>query len=227
MLEVRQLSKAYSKGSRSVQALDAASLEVAAGEFVAVRGSSGCGKTTLLLTVGGLMAPDSGRVTLAGADPYSLSPETRARFRAENIGFVFQQYYLVPYLTVLQNVLCPSLAVRSDGAQQRAEELIHHFGLNDRIDHVATELSTGERQRTALARALLNSPKLLLADEPTGNLDEENAGIVLEYLAEFARAGGTVLLVTHDPRTAEFAHKTILMRNGRCEPFGPDGAARV
>jgi ABC-type lipoprotein export system ATPase subunit len=195
--------------------VDGISLTVAPGEFVAVQGPSGCGKTTLLLAAGGLLQPSSGLVLVNGQDPYALSPEDRARFRAAHLGFVFQQFHLIPYLSVLDNVLAPCIALPPAGAGDRACELIAHFGLEDRALHVPAELSTGERQRVALARALLNRPKLLLADEPTGNLDRDNARIVLGYLAEFAKSGGAVLLVTHDAAAAEFAQRTLRLIEGR------------
>jgi len=214
LLELNNLTKVYND---SVRAVDGVTLSVEPGEFVAVRGPSGCGKTTLLLAAGGLLAPDEGEVRVAGEDPYRLSPEQRARFRAERIGFVFQQFHLVPYLNVLKNVLVPSLASSSTTRRQRAEELVTRFGLGDRLHHVPAQLSTGERQRTALARALLNEPKLVLADEPTGNLDADNARAVMDALAEFARGGGAVLLVTHDPLAAEHAVRSVAMKKGRIE----------
>ena len=215
MLDLHNARKLYRRPEGVVRALDGVSLSVEEGEFVAVQGPSGCGKTTLLLAAGGLLAPDEGTVTVDGQAIYDHPPERRAAIRAHKIGFVFQQFYLVPYLDVLDNVLSPSLAVSSDGARRRAMELIEHFGIADRLHHTPAELSTGERQRTALARALLNRPKLLLADEPTGNLDGDNAQAVLEYLTEFARSGGAVLLVTHDARAAGFAHRGLRMRQGR------------
>jgi ABC-type lipoprotein export system ATPase subunit len=180
---------------------------------VAVHGPSGCGKTTLLLAAGGLLAPDGGEVRVAGEDPYRLSPEQRAQFRAKHIGFVFQQFHLVPYLDVLDNILVPELALVSADCRARAEELAAQFGLGDRLHHMPSQLSTGERQRTALARALLNKPQVVFADEPTGNLDGNNARGVLGALADFARTGGAVLLVTHDPLAAEHAVRTIEMKS--------------
>jgi len=215
MLDLNQVSKSYGGSNGSVRALDGVSLKVKAGEFVVVRGPSGCGKTTLLLTAGGLLAPDQGRVLVGERDVYGLSLEERARLRAETLGFVFQQFHLIPYLTVLENVLAPSLAARSDEAGARADELIARFNLSSRAGHVPAALSTGERQRTALARALLNRPKVLLADEPTGNLDPENASILLGHLAEFARAGGAVLLVTHADAAKEHADRIVQMQEGK------------
>jgi len=242
MLKIRGVSKSYHGPGNQVSALEGVTVNVAAGEFVAVQGPSGSGKTTLLLAAGGLLVPDSGEVVVDGQELHALSPEKRARLRGTTIGFVFQQFHLIPYLSVLHNVLAPSLAApacaaeaatarrrpvpdarlevghrrsRTQAARDRAEELLARFGLTDRIRHVPAELSTGERQRTALARALLNRPKLLLADEPTGNLDRENSDVVLGHLAEFARAGGAVLLVTHDAQAARRAHRHIRLVGGR------------
>ncbi|MEX0700596.1 MAG: ABC transporter ATP-binding protein [Planctomycetales bacterium] len=215
LLDLNGVSKTYRDGARLIRAVDRISLSLDAGEFVSVQGPSGCGKSTLLLMAGGLLTPDAGEVRVAGENPYALAPDARARFRAERIGFVFQQFHLVPYLDVLGNVLAPAMAASVPDAEPRARELIAHFGLAERIHHVPGKLSTGERQRTALARALLNRPKLLLADEPTGNLDRENAVAVLGYLREFAEQGGGVLLVTHDPRAADVADRTVEIRDGR------------
>jgi putative ABC transport system ATP-binding protein len=217
MLILENIRKTYAGPDGAVRAVDGCSLAVKAGEFVAVRGPSGCGKSTLLLTAGGLLRPDHGRVLVGEQDPYAMTAEARASFRATRIGFVFQQFHLIPYLGVLDNVLAPSLAAPSVNAPARAKSLLDQFGLGPRLQHVPAELSTGEKQRAALARALLNSPKLLLADEPTGNLDEENGGKVLGILADYARAGGAVLLVTHDPKVAGVAHRILQMKDGRLE----------
>jgi ABC-type lipoprotein export system ATPase subunit len=209
MLEIVHVSKSYAAATGAVAALVDVSLSVAPGEFVAVRGPSGCGKTTLLLAAGGLLHPDAGQVKVAGQDIYALGEEARARFRAANIGFVFQQFHLVPYLSVIDNVLSAALALPRADARRRAEHLVENFGLTARRHHVPAQLSTGERQRTALARALLQQPHLLLADEPTGNLDDDNGKAVLDYLAGHARAGGSVLLVTHDPQAASRAQRVL------------------
>jgi ABC-type lipoprotein export system ATPase subunit len=216
LLELEALSKSYPGPKGTVAAVDDVSLAVSAGDFVAVQGPSGCGKTTLLLAAGALLQPTRGRVLLNGQEPYTLSTGQRAQFRAANIGFVFQQFHLVPYLDVLDNIIAPTLAKSSNGdARVRALELAARFGLTDRLHHVPAALSTGERQRVALARAMLNQPKLLLADEPTGNLDAENGKLVLRSLAEFARAGGAVLLVTHEPGAGEFASRVFHMNAGK------------
>jgi putative ABC transport system ATP-binding protein len=211
VLEVTDLSKRYTGPSGVVHALSGLSVTVGAGEFVAVQGPSGCGKSTLLLAAGGLLSPDGGRVLVEGQDLYAVTAEARSVFRAAHIGFVFQQFHLIPYLSVLDNVLAPTLALKREGAEERAGELIAQFGLRDRQHHRPEQLSVGERQRAALARALLNRPALLLADEPTGNLDKDNAVLVLDALAGFARAGGAVLLVTHDAAAAGRAGRVVRM----------------
>ncbi len=213
ILNLHGVSKVYHRrGGREVEALKDATLELRGGDFTVIRGPSGCGKTTLLLAAGGLLAPDRGTVEVEGQSVYAMSPEVRARFRARHVGYVFQQFHLIPYLSVLENVLTPTLAFRSDGLGARAEELVHLFGLGNRADHPPSELSTGERQRVALARALLHKPRLLLADEPTGNLDEKNAQIVIRHLKDFAAAGGAVLVATHDDRTG--TDQVIHMQGG-------------
>lgn len=230
MLHLENVFKKYHVRNQAVQAVDGVSLQVAAREFVAVRGPSGCGKSTLLLMAGGLLKPDSGRVLIDQADPYAMPPDRRAEFRARKVGFVFQQFHLVPYLTVLENILAPELAIGhpatttsdsspaagvAEDAAQRAVQLLDRFGLADRQHHVPEKLSSGERQRTALARALLNQPELLLADEPTGNLDHANADLVLNCLADFAAAGGSVLLVTHDDRAVAHAGSIVNLEHGK------------
>jgi ABC-type lipoprotein export system ATPase subunit len=216
MLRITDLSKKYSKAPDAViRALDGVSLNIEPGEFVVVQGPSGSGKTTLLLSSGGLLPPSAGAVEFDGRNLYRMSQSERARLRAREIGFVFQQFYLVSYLNVLENVLTPSLALPDPQARIRASELIGHFKLTDRISHLPAELSTGERQRVGLARALLNKPRFLLADEPTGNLDQDNTAIVLGYFAEFARSGGTVLMVTHSASAAEYAHRTVQLKQGK------------
>lgn len=217
LIDIQDARKTYKGASGQVLAVDGLSLSLDAGDFVAVQGPSGCGKSTLLLLAGGLLAPESGSVQIAGENPYALSADARSKFRAENIGFVFQQFHLVPYLSVLDNVLAPSIATGAAGSDQRARELIDQFGLSHRLEHTPGELSSGERQRTALARALLNEPKVMLADEPTGNLDTENATEVLKHLREFASAGGAVLLVTHDAQAAAAADRVIHLRDGKID----------
>lgn len=215
MVRVDEVTKTYRIGRGEVRALDAVTLQAAAGEFVAVQGPSGCGKTTLLLAAGGLLQPDTGSVIVDGQDVYALPLERRARFRATTIGFVFQQFHLIPYLSVRDNVLAPTMALQAADAPARTEELLARFSLTPRAAHTPGELSTGERQRVALARAMLHQPRVILADEPTGNLDEQNAAIVLQALRDFAAEGGTVLLVTHDTAAASQADRTVRLDSGK------------
>ena len=213
MLTLTNITKTYRSGRLSVTAVKDVTLNVQPGEFVAVTGPSGCGKSTLLLTAGGLLAPDSGIARINDKDLYALSPNERASFRNQHIGFVFQELHLVPYLTVLNNVKAPAL-VSGAAAQDRALSLLDEFGLSDRLSHLPGKLSTGERQRTALARAMLNEPKVLFADEPTGNLDSENSATILGHMRKFSDSGGAVLLVTHDPVAAEAADRVVAIRDG-------------
>jgi len=217
MIHLDEVSKTYHTNNGPVHALSGVSIDVERGEFIAVCGPSGCGKSTLLLLTGGLAMPSSGRVEVAGEDLTSASPATLARFRGEQIGFVFQMFHLLPYLTVLQNVTAAALPGREAAAKTRAAELLEEFQLTDRLKHRPAELSAGERQRVAIARALVNQPALILGDEPTGNLDPRSATGVLDLLADFHRRGGTVLLVTHQESAAEYADRTILLRDGKID----------
>lgn len=222
ILRLKEISKTYRPpGRSSVAALDKISLSVPAGAFTVVCGYSGSGKSTLLLSAGGLQKPDAGQVRVKDTDIYALSTENRARFRAETIGFVFQQFHLIPYLNILENVMAPALAIASEktSTEQRAREMIDWLGLTHRLDHPPAELSIGERQRVALARALLNQPALLLADEPTGNLDEQNREIVIRHLRDFAARGGAVLMATHDTRIE--ADEKYVIENGGLRPVTP------
>lgn len=217
-VRVEQVSKMYQTSSQAVTALHDVSLELEAGEFVAICGKSGCGKSTLLMIMGGLLRPDRGRVLVGGQDLYALSESQRARYRAASHGFVFQQFHLVPYLNVWDNILSARLGVSDQQTQAdveiRAERLLERLNLTHRREHVPGQLSTGEKQRTALARALLNRPQVLLADEPTGNLDREHAVQVMGYLTEFAQEGGIVVLVTHDRWAADQAQRVLEMNAG-------------
>ena len=215
MIRCDEVTKIFRKNGSEVTSLDRFTAKVAKGEFVAVRGPSGSGKTTLLLTLGGMQRPSAGSVELAGRDLYALSPAERARLRSSEIGFVFQMFHLVPYLDLLANVLLACPGKPSAEVRQRAGGLMDELGLADRASHRPGELSAGERQRLAVARALLNRPKLILADEPTGNLDPENAAEVIRHLAEFHRGGGTVVLVTHGAAADAHADRTLRLEQGR------------
>jgi ABC-type lipoprotein export system ATPase subunit len=215
MLILENLAKVYSTRAREVKALDGVSLKIDKGEFVAVCGPSGSGKTTLLMMIAAMLRPSGGTVRFEDRDVYEMTGPARARFRAQKIGFVFQMFHLVPYLNVLENVLLAAAVVRRRDGKTQAAELLQRFGLQHRLGHRPSELSAGEKQRTAIARALLNQPKLILADEPTGNLDPENARCVLQHLQDFQKGGGTVIVATHGPAAREFATRTINLREGR------------
>ena len=215
MLKLSGITKQFRRADGSVRALDGVSLRVEAGEMAVIRGPSGCGKTSLLLVAGGLLLPDAGDVAVGGEDLYALSPNRRAAGRARRIGFVFQQFHLIPYLSALDNVRTAAIATSRAVPGSRAADLLAAFGLQDRLHHLPAELSTGEQQRTALARALLNEPGLLLADEPTGNLDPHNSTAILQQLHAFSRSGGAVLVATHDVGAAAFADRLVEMDGGR------------
>jgi putative ABC transport system ATP-binding protein len=200
-----------------VDALLPTSLAIANGEFVAVVGPSGSGKTTFLSLLGGMLAPSKGKVIFAGESLYDLSAARRARLRNERIGFVFQHFNLVPWLTALENVQLPLCLFGSEADVQRARaaELLARFGLEDRLDHKPAELSAGQQQRIALARTLVMDPPLVLADEPTGSLDPDSRQVVLGALAACHREGRTIVLVTHDPAVARLAERHLRIVAGR------------
>jgi ABC-type lipoprotein export system ATPase subunit len=260
MVSLKNVVKIYRTRKGDVKALDGINLRIEKGEFVVVRGPSGSGKTTLLMTIAGMLHPTSGTIFIGQRDLYAMSIRARAKFRAENIGFVFQMFHLVPYLNVAENIVLAGGVARPRRAgrpaqragqdqsrlrrpapdqsrlrrdkdspprqtlrresQGQARELIEKLGLAGRSHHKPSELSAGERQRTAIARALLNRPKIILADEPTGNLDPDNAAVVLGYIDEFHRQGGTVILATHGPAAKDFADRTIYLRNGSIDNSG-------
>jgi len=215
MIELEGVSKVFRTRNGDVRALDDVALRANDGDFVAIRGASGCGKSTLLSLVGGLALPTAGKITVAGNEVSGMSAAQRAEFRTDSIGFVFQMFHLLPYLTVLDNVLVAAPAGARSTAAERAKELLDTFGLSDRLLHRPGQLSVGQRQRVAMARALLNQPALLLADEPTGNLDPDNAASLLDTLTAFHRDGGTILLVTHDSLAAERAGRILELDQGR------------
>jgi putative ABC transport system ATP-binding protein len=215
MIHCNELTKTFRRNGSEVVSLDRVTLEVEAGEFVVVRGPSGSGKTTLLLSMGGMQRPSAGTVALAGENLYAMSSTDRAKVRASEVGFVFQMFHLVPYLGLLENILLAAPAWPSAEARTRANELLEQFGLAKRATHRPDELSAGERQRLAVARAMLNRPKVLLADEPTGNLDSENAAGVIEHFKQFHQEGGTVVLVTHGTAAYAVASRVVRLDQGR------------
>lgn len=210
-IEVRSLTKKY--GS-AIYALNHTSFTVDKGEWVAVMGPSGSGKSTLMNILGCLDTPTSGQVLVDGRDLADLSAAERARFRAERIGFIFQQYHLVPYLTTLENVMLAQY-FHSLADEEEAADALRCVGLGDRLRHLPSQLSGGEQQRACIARALINQPDLILADEPTGNLDEVNETIVMSLMAQLHQQGRTVIVVTHDPAIARMAERRIELHKGR------------
>jgi ABC-type lipoprotein export system ATPase subunit len=217
LLRARDLRKEHGRGAGLVRAVDGVSLEVAAGETVAVMGPSGCGKSTLLHLLGGLDRPTTGEITLAGQRVDQLGERGLARLRRDTVGFVFQAFHLMDELTAAENVeLAALLAGRSPrAARRRALDLLTEVGLADRARHLPSALSGGQRQRVAIARALANDPAIVLADEPTGNLDSEATLEVLRLFEDLHGAGLTLVIVTHDARIAATADRLISMRDGR------------
>jgi len=214
MIEVRDIHKGYRSDGRDLAVLSGMSATIPAGTFAAICGPSGCGKSTLLLILGGLLHPDRGSVTVAGEDLLGMSAERRALRRAELLGFVFQRFHLLPYLTAEENICAAAVSLKVQEDTDRAGTLMRRFQIESRRHHVPGKLSVGEQQRTAMARALYNRPKVLLADEPTGNLDPENGDIVLQAFTDFAADGGTVVMVTHHPDAAQRADRRWWIRDG-------------
>lgn len=212
---LRDVRKTYDRGS-PVEALNDISMTLPRGSFTAIMGPSGAGKSTLMHLIGCLDTPTSGSVIIAGQDVTTLSPSERTQVRATTVGFVFQTFHLLPRLTAQQNVALPMVfqgRSRSDRTE-RAHTLLERVGLEDRADHLPSALSGGQRQRVAIARALANDPTLLLADEPTGDLDAETGDRILRYFTELHDDGNTVLVVTHERRVAEYAQRIIHLRDG-------------
>ncbi|MBU0509087.1 ABC transporter ATP-binding protein [bacterium] len=217
MLKVEGAKKHYKHRGRMVAAMDDLWLEIPKGDFISVVGPSGSGKSTLLLTLGGMLSPTEGKVHLEGTSLYDLSPDQRAHLRREKIGFVFQTFNLIPYLTALENVQVPLLlaSANEDEQKNKALALLERVGLADRLDHKPAELSVGQQQRVALARVLANNPALVLADEPTGNLDPETSQQIIGFLEEINREGRTVVMVTHDPQVARKSRRILRILDGR------------
>lgn len=217
VLEVRALTKRFDEGPRSLEILKGVDLSIASGEFVAIVGSSGSGKTTLLHLMGGLDVPSSGEVRLVGMEFSELGEVDRGRMRNLHIGFVYQFHHLLPEFTALENVCMPLLIrdVEPDVAARQATELLERVGLAERLDHKPSELSGGERQRVALARALVTRPAVVLADEPTGNLDQTTSQSIQELLVELnQQLGISFVIVTHDASLAGKAHRVLKMNGG-------------
>ncbi len=214
MIRTENLTKIFRRGRQEVIALNSVDLMVERGSFVVIKGPSGSGKSTLLFLLGGLLTPSSGEVYHDDVSLYAIPDSERTRYRAEHIGYVFQSYYLLPYLSVLENILVAQHMHTVTDPEQEARELAASLGMAERLHHKPSELSAGEKQRVALARALLSRPEIILADEPTGNLDPANAHIVTERLARFHAEGGTVVMVSHDNDADRVASRILHMEKG-------------
>ncbi len=217
LIQIMNLVKNYHSGGETVRAVDGVSLGIDIGEFVAITGTSGSGKSTLLTMLGGLNEPASGSIMVDGIDIYSLSVEQRADFRKEYIGFVFQAFHLLPYLNVLENVMIP-LAISPLGAgekKEKAQSLLDKVGLSNKALRLPNELSGGEQERVAIARALVNDPPIILADEPTGNLDSATSRVVMELFTRLNNEGQTVVMVTHDEQNLQYASRHVNLKDGR------------
>jgi putative ABC transport system ATP-binding protein len=218
-VQIRDVRKVYRRDSQEIPVLDGISIDIAEGDFVALMGPSGSGKTTLLNLIGGIDQPTSGDVVVAGTDISKLSGPKLAKWRARNIGYIFQLYNLIPVLTALQNVELPLLLVKMSGKERkrRAATALQLVGLGDRLDHFPRQLSGGQEQRVAIARALVSDPAVLLADEPTGDLDRKSAAEILDLLGRLNREPEfrkTIIMVTHDPHAAERAHRVLHLDKG-------------
>jgi putative ABC transport system ATP-binding protein len=216
VLEARQIGKKYNVGDRVIEVLDNVTLFVPAGEFLAISGKSGSGKSTLLSILSGLDKPTAGRVAIDGEDVTDLSEDRLAPVRNEKIGFVFQSFHLVPSLSALENVMFPAELRGDPDAGKRAETLLRRTGLADRRDNFPHQLSGGEKQRVAICRALINYPKIVFADEPTGNLDSSNSEIVVKLLTELVKdLGTTLVLATHSREISGMADRVVTIGDGR------------
>ena len=217
MLEIKDVSKIYDLGSNQVVSLNKVNLNVEEGALIAIIGPSGSGKSTLLYTIGGLLTPTNGDITIAGTPIYQLNSKERAQFRRENLGFIFQTFELLPYLTALENVMLPLHLAGLPSQEQEAvaQSALEKVGLGKRANHKPTELSGGEQQRVAVARGIVNSPSILLADEPTGNLDQKTGNEIMKLLCDLhEKEGLTVIFVTHDPEKAKLAGTVVEMLDG-------------
>jgi putative ABC transport system ATP-binding protein len=222
LIEIDDLSRRFGR----VAALDGVSLAVEEGEWLVVMGPSGSGKTTLLNLLAGLDRPSAGRLAVAGSELSALGPRELARFRRETVGLVFQEFHLIPYLTALENVMLAQY-VHSLTDRGEAVEALARVGLEERLEHLPSQLSGGEKQRVCVARALINHPRLILADEPTGNLDEDNERQVLEIFTGLHRRGQTLVLVTHNPEVAALADRVVRLEHGRVAAAGVAAEKRV
>jgi putative ABC transport system ATP-binding protein len=216
LLVAKNLTKTYTVDQRTIKVLDAVSLTVAGGQFVVIAGSSGSGKTTLLTLLSGLDRPTEGEIWIDGQEISTASEDTLAPLRNRSIGFVFQSFHLVPAMTALENIMFPAELMKRRDAEANARALLEKVGLSARADNLPSQLSGGEKQRVALCRAMINRPKLLFADEPTGNLDSRNGQLVLEQLLSLKQTHAvTLILVTHNPEIAAAADRVYTLNDGR------------
>jgi len=218
-IQTVDLTMIYQQGDVQIRAVDGISLEVEKGEFIAITGPSGSGKTTLLHLIGLLETPTSGKIIFDGEDASKLSNRQRAEWRLKRIGFVFQLFNLIPYLTALENVIIPRWKSGSTKKEslEIGRELLEKIGMGHRLHHPAGTLSAGEQQRVAIARAIINSPSILLADEPTGNLDSKNSAEILDLFAQLNRDGQTIMMITHEEEQAHKAGWVIALRDGKIQ----------
>ena len=215
MIEVKNIVKKFNSAKEKVVALDHIDLVVKKSEFVLIKGESGSGKSTLLFIMGGMLNPTSGKIIVNKKDLFALSEAKRSEYRANEIGFVFQSYHLLPYLNVFENIMLPNQLPEIHIQKEDVYKIANELGIADRLDHKPSQLSAGEKQRVALARALITKPSIILADEPTGNLDEKNTIEVLNYLRSFQKNGGTVVMVTHGNLADTYATRTIRLEKGK------------
>jgi putative ABC transport system ATP-binding protein len=216
LINISNLAKSYTSGGETVAALRGINLGIDAGEFVAIMGQSGSGKSTLLSVLGGMNHPTTGEIEIAGVKLYQLPGEKLADFRAQNLGFVFQSFHLIQYLTALENVMLP-LAIadmKTAAKKDAARGTLERVGLGNKVDRLPNQLSGGEQERVAIARAMVNKPRILLADEPTGNLDSRTSEEMMGLFRELNDCGQTVVMVTHNPENCAYADRTIHLRDG-------------
>ncbi|HEY4744194.1 MAG TPA: ABC transporter ATP-binding protein [Desulfuromonadaceae bacterium] len=217
LIKITNLTKQYTSGDETVEALRGVDIAIEAGEFITVMGQSGSGKSTLLSVLGGMNHPTAGEVEMAGVSLYKLPGEKLADFRAEHLGFVFQSFHLIPYLTALENVMLPLAIVKTGGTAKRAaaRTALERVGLGAKLDRLPNQLSGGEQERVAIARAIVNTPRILLADEPTGNLDSRTSDEVMALFRELNDSGQTIVMVTHNPDNGRYADRTIQLKDGK------------
>jgi putative ABC transport system ATP-binding protein len=216
LIEISNLKKHYTSGDETIEALRGVDIAIEPGEFITIMGQSGSGKSTLLSVLGGLNHPTSGEVEIADIKLYKLSGEKLADFRAQNLGFVFQSFHLIPYLTAIENVMLPLAIVKMKSAEKRmiARQALERVGLGAKLERLPNQLSGGEQERVAIARAIVNNPHILLADEPTGNLDSKTSDEVMALFRELNASGQTVVMVTHNPDNGSYADRTIHLKDG-------------